>query len=216
MSAMSMEEDGLNSVVPSTPPFTLSMPSPSLDVDVPPISPKSPGSLYTKTSIDCTANSLVTHIPLCFWDNILGPRVCHLWSCDDTDETPANRSALNHIASLTLCGEICRDPTDPNVDFKFFLIKESGLIVTSFVFGALGSTDFGMHSLSVVVKQSHMQRCLQMQQLMKSWMLRGVGQLRVLMEKVIFLRYFHHCSHLLLCTLCADLCVLFYFSGEGS
>ena len=164
------------------PPVSLTLPTPTLSDS--PLSPKSPGSIFTKCTLEGAPYSLVPSIVLCYWDNILGPRVRHLW-VSPGQETLASSATLNHIASHTLSGEICRDPTDSHVDFKFFMAKEGGVIVTAFVFGAVGmGGDFGVHSLCVIMQHSDLHRCLQLQDLMRHWMMRGVAKLRVLMEKV--------------------------------
>lgn len=171
----------LISIRPSKPDVSLSIPNRD---DGPASSPKSPGSLYSKTTLQNAPDNLLSSIVLCYWDNILGPRVRHLWETPSTEMPSATSEVLHQIASHTLSGEICRDPTDPHVDTKFFVIKEGGFLVHSFVFGALGLTDFGVHSLSAVMREDNMSRCLQLQSLLHQWMTRGVARLRVLMEKV--------------------------------
>jgi hypothetical protein len=133
--------------------------------------------------INDSPNSLISRIVLCYWDNIMGPCVRHLWNSESQD-FEVSQTVLDYIATHTLGGGITRDEEDPTVDFRFFMIKEYGMMVTSFVFGAFGGNETVVHSLSIIVREEHRERCLELQALMSSWMLRGIHQLRVYLEKV--------------------------------
>ncbi|ELU18883.1 hypothetical protein CAPTEDRAFT_180194 [Capitella teleta] len=165
---------------PNPSPTALSVPSSSLGAVV--LTESATNHEYPVHVINDSPNSLVARIVLCYWDNIMGPCVRHLWN-SEAQGMHVPQSALDYIATHTLSGEITRDEDDPTIDFRFFLIRESNLIVTSFVFGAIGGNESVVHSLSIVVRQEHRQRCLELQALMSSWMLRGIHHLRVYLEK---------------------------------
>jgi len=166
-----------------TPPATLSIrpandqPSHSI------LSPKTPSSVFGRTVIEESQSSVILAVVLSHWDNILGPRIRHLWHIRSLEEQ-INADILHYIASHTLSGEICRDPSDSNIDSKFYVLQDKQLIVTAFLFSAVDKSDLVVHSLSVIVHYKNLHIYLNWQQLTTSWMYRGVAKLRILLDKV--------------------------------
>lgn len=146
------------------------------------LSPKTPSSTFGRTVIEESQSSVILAVVLSHWDNILGPRIRHLWHIRTLEEQ-INADVLHYIASHTLSGEICRDPTDSNIDSKFYVLQDKQLIVTAFLFSAIDKGDLVVHSLSVIVHYKHLHIYLNWQQLTTSWMYRGVAKLRILLDK---------------------------------
>ncbi len=145
-------------------------------------SPKSPSSVFTKSTLENSRDGLVSCVVLCNWDNIMGPKVRHLWMSEGMDNVTMD--ALVNIANHTLSGEICKDPLDSNIDTKFYALKEKDLIVTSLIFGAMGLHDMALHSLCIIVPLSEMKRYLQLHDLCLAWISHFIAKLRILLEKV--------------------------------
>ncbi len=146
------------------------------------LSPTSPSSVFNKCTLVGSKGCLVNAIVLCNWDNILGPKIRYLWTNEEPDGLQLE--TLNNIASHTLSGEICRDPTDSRVDTKLYVIKEKNIAVTAYVFGAMGLSDLAVHSLSLIVSHSELKRFLHLNELCHCWLTRLIGKLRLLLEKV--------------------------------
>ncbi len=146
-------------------------------------SPKSPSSIFTKSTLANSKKSIISCLVLCNWDNIMGPKVRHLWMSEEMD-TNITLDTLVNIATHTLSGEIMRDPLDSNVDTKFYPMKEKGIVITSFIFGAMGLNDMSVHSLSVIVPYKELSRYLQLHDLCLSWITLYITKLRILLEKV--------------------------------
>ncbi|KAK3089158.1 hypothetical protein FSP39_001337 [Pinctada imbricata] len=163
------------------------LPMPTEPTDSPPsslpdvMSPLSPSSKYTTSIIDIPNQTLFHNIVLSHWDNILGPRVIHVWNMSGN---PVLHSAtLNHITSQTLSGEICRDVYNNYIDFKFYDLAKDDIIVAAFIFTATGKNGAGVHALSVVIPKSQLQSYLTLHTLFTRCFQRAVGRLRILMNK---------------------------------
>nr|KAG5700798.1 hypothetical protein BaRGS_035001 [Batillaria attramentaria] len=65
-------------------------------------------------------------VVFCHWDNILGPRLEHVWYISDRPQPHVN--ILRFITSQVLSGEICRELDTSHVDFKFFDIPDKGVL----------------------------------------------------------------------------------------
>ena len=188
-------EDHLRPKMKMMPPLDLSH---SKEVEyASPLSPKSPSSIFTKTVLEGSKGSIISAILLSQWDNILGPRIRHLWTNENQNNITLD--ILNHVASHTLSGEICRDPTERDIDTKFYVIKDKGVVVTAFVFGAMGLSDMAVHSLSIIVPHSQLNSFLHLHDLSLRWLTRFISKLRILLEKgptslpiTIFTRYLNN------------------------
>lgn len=70
------------------------------------ITPLSPSSKFTESSIDIPGQNLIKYMMLSHWDNILGPRVVHVWNMGTSS---LDSGFLSRISSQSLSGEICRE-----------------------------------------------------------------------------------------------------------
>ena len=88
-------------------------------------SPLSPTSSFSVSSIGNIEHSFVDALLLCQWDNILGPRLEHVWYINGRPQPHTN--ILRFITGQVLSGEICRDIESSQVIHPFF--KKNFLLV---------------------------------------------------------------------------------------
>lgn len=150
----------------------------------PALTPSSPSSKYTKSGISGLdeSNSPFRGIVLSFWDNILGPRVRHVWRIGRTEMIPSD--LLSHITSQVLSCEICRDPYKCDIDYKFYNLPHKGVIVPAFVFSAKGSHSIAVHSLYIVIPNTELKFYLEIHETLTCCFRRLTGKLRVILDKV--------------------------------
>ena len=117
--------------------------------------PLSPSSKFTTSAFNIPGQNLIHNIVLSHWDNILGPKVMHVWNL--VPDSVQHSATLNQVTSQTLSGEICRDVYNSNIDFKFYDLPSSGIFVAAFVFTATGVGGPGVHALSVLFPKCHLQ-----------------------------------------------------------
>lgn len=89
----------------------------------------SPTSAFSILSLGGIQYSYVNAILLCQWDNILGPRLEHVWYIQGRPEPHTN--ILRFVTSQVLSGEICRDVHSNQVSkigFIHYLIVYSYII----------------------------------------------------------------------------------------
>lgn len=146
------------------------------------LSPLSPSSGYTHSELQHLSHGFINSMLLCHWDNILGPRIIHLWTISGRVSYPV--STLTQICSQSLSGEICRDVFNSFIDFKFYDIPERQVIVPAFIFTANKAGGPGVHSLSLIIPKSNLSLYLQIHQLLQRCFERIVGKLRIIMNKV--------------------------------
>lgn len=94
-----------------------------------------------------------------YWDNILGPRVRHIWAPKD----PSPDSSLllcdgevTFLANHTLNGEILRSAESGAVDVKFFVLAEKGVLIVSLIFDGELKGDKNTCALSIILPQSEL------------------------------------------------------------
>lgn len=153
-----------------------------LSVSVLAQTPKSPNSVYSQSVLADSSGCILSGILLCCWDNILGPKLRHLWQVQATDGL-LSHSNLLYIASHTLSGEICRDLLSSTIDFKFYALQEREVVLTAFIFGTLGVGDLAVHSLCAILPHEQLSRYLHWHPLCVQYIHRAVPRLRVLLEK---------------------------------
>ncbi|XP_005107492.1 guanine nucleotide exchange C9orf72 [Aplysia californica] len=142
------------------------------------LSPVSPSSAFSVSSIGNIEHSFVDALLLCQWDNILGPRLEHVWYV--TGRPQPHTNILRFITGQVLSGEICRDVHSSQIDFKFFDIPDKGIIFPAFIFSAQGSNGLALQSLALVIPNSELTLYLHQVDLIHSWMTRIVAKLRVI------------------------------------
>lgn len=69
--------------------------------------PLSPSSGFSVSSIGNIEHSFVDALLLCHWDNILGPKMEHVWYV--TGRPQPHTNILRFVTNQVLSGEICRD-----------------------------------------------------------------------------------------------------------
>ena len=153
------------------------------DLDSSDNTPKSPGSVFSQSALKESSGCILSGLLLCCWDNILGPKLRHLWEVGAKDGLLTHRNLL-YIASHTLSGEICRDLLSSTIDFKFYALQEREVVLTAFIFGTLGVGDLAVHSLCVILPHDQLSRYLHWQPLCVRYIHRAIPKLRVLLEKV--------------------------------
>ena len=132
--------------------------------------------------ISINFSCIVKGVLLSQWDNILGPRIRHLWFTNEAKGFTLD--SLNHIAVQTLCGDICRDPEASHIDSKLYLVKEKDVLVHTFLFGAMGKANLAVHSLSLIIPQNFHSHYMKLYSLCSTLMNRLIAKLRLLLEKV--------------------------------
>ena len=150
-----------------------------------PVTPSSPSSKYSKsplvgvTGTTCPFRGVV----LSMWDNILGPRVQHVWKVENQEALKSD--LLSHITSQVLSCEICRDPLKCDIDFKFYNLPHKGVIVPAFVFSAKGKHGVSVHSMYVVIPSQELKFYLEVHDMFTCCFKRLIGKFRVILEKVL-------------------------------
>lgn len=121
-------------------------------------------------------------IVLSYWDNIIGPRLGHVWL---ESEEKCKEDNVKYVVSHTLNGELTRQAPKNAVDTKLFIIKERDLVFSSFIFSGLskgaGET---LYSLSLLLPFQALKGFLPFQELIDIRMKVLVAKLRILQEKV--------------------------------
>lgn len=145
--------------------------------------PLSPSSSYAQCSISNVVHSFTDAVVFCHWDNILGPRLEHVWYISDHPQPHIN--ILRFITTQILSGEICREVETSSIGFKFFDIPDKGVVIPSFVFSAQRGPDLGLHALALVIPNTNLSVFLQVSCIMQSWFNRMISRFRVLLNKVI-------------------------------
>lgn len=147
------------------------------------LSPTTPSSKFSTSVIRTSAEGIINCILLSHWDNILGPRIDHMWSIPNKPHY--SNTVLNKICSQSISGEICREWDNSSIDYKFLPNSEDGVIIPVFVFTANTISGPAVHSLSLIILKTDLVIFLQLQQLVIRCMERLVGKLRILLHKSI-------------------------------
>jgi hypothetical protein len=142
----------------------------------------SPGSIFSTSFLPDTKWTLFESVVFSFWDNILGPKIQHVWT--NKKYSYDYISMLSDISNHTLNGEICRDPNDSSIDTKFYHMNERGYIVTAFIFTAIGTTGPSIHSLALVMPQEQLETYLKYHEMCTAFLTRHLAKLRILISGV--------------------------------
>jgi hypothetical protein len=127
-------------------------------------------------------SSLFNGVVLSYWDNIIGPRLGHLWlECEEK----CTEDSVKYVVTHTLNGELTRQAPPNAVDTKFFIIKERALVFSSYIFtGISKGAGETLYSLSLLLPFSALKEYTQYQELVDVRMKLLVAKFRVLQEKV--------------------------------
>lgn len=116
------------------------------------------------------------------WDNILGPRIINIWT-NEACEFQANKDDLRYVSGRVLSGELCRDIAELQLENKFFVLAEKDLIVDAYLFSSLREP-LAMYSVALILPYQDRKSFLAVHRVIKNWMHRIVGKLRILLEVV--------------------------------
>ncbi|KAM5194672.1 guanine nucleotide exchange factor C9orf72 homolog isoform 2-T2 [Mantella aurantiaca] len=114
-----------------------------------------PSPAVAKTLISIDGYSPLLAATFAYWDNILGPRVRHIWA-PKSDEEVLSDGEITFLANHTLNGEILRNAESGAVDVKFFVLSEKGVIIVSLIFDGNWNGDRSTYGLSVILPQTEL------------------------------------------------------------
>ncbi len=123
---------------------------------------------------ECPVYALV----LCSWDNILGPNAQYVWETEQ--KVGFTKELLNYLSTHTLTSS---DQPENTVDTKMLILKERGILVTSFLFSGYDGVEKTVFSLSLVVPYSECPWYLPLHEFCVSRLSMMIGKLRVLQDK---------------------------------
>ncbi|XP_069621414.1 guanine nucleotide exchange factor C9orf72 homolog [Ranitomeya imitator] len=114
-----------------------------------------PSPAVAKTLITIDGYSPLLAATFAYWDNILGPRVRHIWA-PKTDEVVLSDGEITFLANHTLNGEILRNAESGAIDVKFFVLAEKGVIIVSLIFDGNWNGDRSTYGLSIILPQTEL------------------------------------------------------------
>ncbi|XP_030628329.1 guanine nucleotide exchange factor C9orf72 homolog [Chanos chanos] len=116
--------------------------------------PQSPAVAKTEVSTEGWCPLLAA--TFAYWDNILGPRVHHIWAPKGQGSMLLSDGEVTFLANHTLNGEILRSAESGAVDVKFFVLAEKGVIIVSLIFDGELKGDKNTCALSIIMPQSEL------------------------------------------------------------
>ncbi|MEE6459080.1 hypothetical protein FKM82_000530 [Ascaphus truei] len=114
-----------------------------------------PSPAVAKTLIGIDGYSPLLAATFAYWDNILGPRVRHIWA-PKTDQLLLSDGEITFLANHTLNGEILRNAESGAIDVKFFVLAEKGVIIVSLIFDGHWNGDRSTYGLSIILPQTEL------------------------------------------------------------
>ncbi|XP_006629869.1 guanine nucleotide exchange factor C9orf72 homolog [Lepisosteus oculatus] len=115
--------------------------------------PQSPA--VAKTEVVLKGKSPLLAATFAYWDNILGPRVRHIWA-PKSEQVLLSDGEITFLANHTLNGEILRSAECGAVDVKFFVLAEKGVIIVSLIFDGDLKGDKNTCALSIILPQTEL------------------------------------------------------------
>lgn len=119
--------------------------------------PQSPAVAKTEVPVDGPCPLLAA--TFAYWDNILGPRVRHIWAPKEQSHDSSlllSDGEVTFLANHTLNGEILRSAESGAVDVKFFVLAEKGVLIVSLIFDGELKGDKNTCALSVILPQTEL------------------------------------------------------------
>ncbi|XP_050402091.1 guanine nucleotide exchange factor C9orf72 [Patella vulgata] len=144
--------------------------------------PLSPSSMFTSTELKYIKHSFINAILLCHWDNILGPRLYHLWKIQNVSPPPVG--VLRFLTGQILSGEICKELDSNSIDFKFYDMPDKLILVAAFVFSGQLDRDVAIQSVGFVIPNSELNLYLKYHNLLQLCFRRLISKFRILLNKV--------------------------------
>ncbi|XP_030323711.1 guanine nucleotide exchange C9orf72 homolog isoform X2 [Calypte anna] len=114
-----------------------------------------PSPAVAKTEISLSGESPLLAATFAYWDNILGPRVRHIWA-PKTEQVLLSDGEITFLANHTLNGEILRNAESGAIDVKFFVLAEKRVIIVSLIFDGNWNGDRSTYGLSIILPQSEL------------------------------------------------------------
>lgn len=114
-----------------------------------------PSPAVPKTLIPIDGYSPLLAATFAYWDNILGPRVQHIWA-PKSEQVLLSDGEITFLANHTLNGEILRNAESGAIDVKFFVLAEKGVIIVSLIFDGNWNGDRSTYGLSVILPQTEL------------------------------------------------------------
>ncbi|KAM6105481.1 guanine nucleotide exchange factor C9orf72 homolog isoform 2-T3 [Pterocles gutturalis] len=114
-----------------------------------------PSPAVAKTEISLIGESPLLAATFAYWDNILGPRVRHIWA-PKTEQVLLSDGEITFLANHTLNGEILRNAESGAIDVKFFVLAEKRVIIVSLIFDGNWNGDRSTYGLSIILPQSEL------------------------------------------------------------
>lgn len=119
-----------------------------------------------------------------YWDNILGPRVHHIWAPKCDRLMFLSDGEVTFLANHTLNGEILRSAECGAVDVKFFVLAEKGVIIVSLIFDGELKGDKNTCALSVILPQTELAFYLPLHNICVDRLKHVIRKGRIWMQKV--------------------------------
>ncbi|XP_046873368.1 guanine nucleotide exchange C9orf72 homolog [Hypomesus transpacificus] len=116
--------------------------------------PQSPA--VAKTDVTVEGECPLLAATFAYWDNILGPRVRHIWVPRCEQSLFLSDGEVTFLANHTLNGEILRSAECGAVDVKFFVLAEKGVIIVSLIFDGELKGDKNTCALSIILPQTEL------------------------------------------------------------
>lgn len=144
--------------------------------------PQSPAVAKTEVAIEGECPLLAA--TFAYWDNILGPRVHHIWAPKCDHLVFLSDGEVTFLANHTLNGEILRSAECGAVDVKFFVLAEKGVIIVSLIFDGELKGDKNTCALSVILPQTELAFYLPLHNICVERLKHVIRKGRIWMQKV--------------------------------
>lgn len=142
-----------------------------------------PSPAVAKTEIALNGESPLLAATFAYWDNILGPRVRHIWA-PKSEQQLLSDGEITFLANHTLNGEILRNAESGAIDVKFFVLAEKGVIIVSLIFDGNWNGDRSTYGLSIILPQSELSFYLPLHRVCVDRLTHIIRKGRIWMHKV--------------------------------
>lgn len=161
--------------------------------------PQSPAVAKTEVAVDGACPLLAA--TFAYWDNILGPRVRHIWAPRGPPALAVQLGDgdITFLANHTLNGEILRSAESGAVDVKFFVLSEKGVVIVSLIFDGELKGDRNTCALSVIMPQAELGFYLPLHAICVDRLKHSIRKGRIWMQKVGLSVGMASLSRLILC-----------------
>lgn len=120
-------------------------------------------------------------IVLCYWDNVWGPRLQHVWR--GVGDAESQESSVRYVVGRTLHGELLRDAPENLVDTKLFVLKDHSIVCHSFIFSGRDKSGTNISGFSLILPFSEFKSYLPFVELVEERVKILIAKLRVLQAK---------------------------------